>query len=142
MQALAVAAALTAAIVTLPMAVPAWAQNTQQGQQNEHNEQFQAGSKFGQMNGRKLEQRLKQDLSKAGFTDIRVMPESFLVRAKNAEGQPVMMVINPDSITAMTQTSQGGGGDSGQGGGDNANRPGGQGSGGSVGNSGAGGNSQ
>jgi hypothetical protein len=37
----------------------------------------------------------------AGFTDIRIMPESFLVRAKDRDGNPVMMVINPDSITAI-----------------------------------------
>ncbi len=146
MQALAVAAALTAAIVTLPMPVPAWAQNAQEGQQNQHNQQFKTGAKSGQMSGGELEQRLKQDLGKAGFTDIRVMPESFLVRARNAEGQPVMMVVNPDSITAVTQTGQGGPG-SGQGAGDNGSRPGGQGSGGegsggSVGNGGASSNSQ
>jgi hypothetical protein len=37
----------------------------------------------------------------AGFADIRIMPESFLVRAKDRDGNPVMMVINPDSITAI-----------------------------------------
>jgi hypothetical protein len=31
-----------------------------------------------------------------------VMPESFLVRAKDQQGNPVMMVINPDSFTEVT----------------------------------------
>ena len=31
------------------------------------------------------------------------MPQSFLVRAKDKSGDPVMMVINPDSVTAVTE---------------------------------------
>ena len=50
-----------------------------------------------------LRQQVANDLSKAGFTDIKVMPESFLVRAKDSKGNPVMMVINPDSVTAVTE---------------------------------------
>ena len=49
-----------------------------------------------------MRQQVQQNLSKAGFTDIKVMPESFLVRAKDPNGNPVMMVINPDSVTAVT----------------------------------------
>jgi hypothetical protein len=43
-----------------------------------------------------LSQKLRNDLTKAGFTDITIMPSSFLVRAKDSEGHPVMMVINPE----------------------------------------------
>ena len=50
--------------------------------------------------------RLRDDLSKAGFTDITIMPSSFLVRAKDSQGNPVMMVINPDSITEVTEQSE------------------------------------
>ncbi len=50
-------------------------------------------------------QRLRADLGKAGFTDITVMPSSFLVRAKDSQGNPVMMVINPDSLTEVTEQS-------------------------------------
>ena len=45
---------------------------------------------------------MQDNLAKAGFTDIKVMPESFLVRAKDQQGNPVMMVINPDSFTEVT----------------------------------------
>jgi hypothetical protein len=31
------------------------------------------------------------------------MPESFLVRAKDKSGNPVMMVVNPDSVTAIIE---------------------------------------
>ena len=47
-------------------------------------------------------QQLQNDLTKAGFTDIKIMPESFLVRAKDSKGTPVMMIINPDSFTEVT----------------------------------------
>jgi hypothetical protein len=49
-----------------------------------------------------LRQQVQDNLKKAGFTDIKVMPTSFLVRAKDQSGNPVMMVINPDSFTEVT----------------------------------------
>jgi hypothetical protein len=50
-------------------------------------------------------QQVRNDLMQAGYTDIKIMPESFLVRAKDKSGNSVMMVINPDSITAITEVS-------------------------------------
>ncbi len=47
-------------------------------------------------------QKLRADLSKAGYTDISVVPSSFVVHAKDSKGNPVMMVISPDSVTAIT----------------------------------------
>jgi hypothetical protein len=52
-----------------------------------------------------VQQHMTQDLQKAGFTTVEVMPESFLVRAKDKDGRAVMMVINPDSITSVTAVS-------------------------------------
>jgi hypothetical protein len=49
-----------------------------------------------------LHAHIQKNLQAAGFTDIRIMPSSFLVRAKDRDGNPVMMIINPDSITAVT----------------------------------------
>ncbi len=43
------------------------------------------------------------------------MPSSFLVRAKDKSGNPVMMVINPDSVTAVTEIEQPGNSTTGQG---------------------------
>jgi hypothetical protein len=61
-------------------------------------------------NAMHIGQRLRTDLSKAGFTDITIMPSSFMVRAKDSQGNPVMMVINPDSVTSITE--EGGGANS------------------------------
>jgi hypothetical protein len=49
-----------------------------------------------------IQQKVQKNLQEAGFTDIHIMPSSFLVRAKDKDGNPVMMVINPDSVTAVT----------------------------------------
>ena len=52
-----------------------------------------------------VSQKLRDDLTKAGFTNITIMPSSFLVRAKDSQGNPMMMVINPDSVTEVTAQS-------------------------------------
>ncbi|MDT7951386.1 MAG: hypothetical protein RQ966_07770 [Acetobacteraceae bacterium] len=51
---------------------------------------------------------MRNDLEKAGFTDVHVMPSSFLVRAKDKQGRPIMMVINPDSVTEIAPLAQAG----------------------------------
>jgi hypothetical protein len=47
-------------------------------------------------------QKLRDDLAKAGFTNITIMPSSFLVLAKDSQGNRVMMIVNPDSLTEVT----------------------------------------
>lgn len=54
-----------------------------------------------------LQQDLKARLEKAGFTDVRVLPDSFLVRADDKSGNAVMMSITPDSLTAVTAMNAG-----------------------------------
>ncbi len=61
----------------------------------------QSATSTQQMRGH-ISQKLRNDLAKAGFTNITIMPSSFLVRAKDPEGDPMMMVINPNSITEVT----------------------------------------
>ena len=46
-----------------------------------------------------MQQSLKQDLAKAGFTDIKVSPASFNVHATNSSGQKTYMLIGPQSLT-------------------------------------------
>ena len=45
---------------------------------------------------------LRSMLEKSGFSDIRVAPTSFVVRAKDSDGNPVIMTVSPDSLTEMT----------------------------------------
>jgi hypothetical protein len=49
-----------------------------------------------------IRQQLAANLTKAGFTDVKIVPEAFLVQATNKSGDPVMMFISPDSMTVFT----------------------------------------
>jgi sporulation protein YlmC with PRC-barrel domain len=40
-------------------------------------------------------------LQKQGFKDIQVVPESFIIHAKDKDGDPVVMSVSPDSITMV-----------------------------------------
>jgi hypothetical protein len=53
-------------------------------------------------------QQIKQDLKTAGFTDVKVVAESFVVPAKTKDGSPVVMTIGPHGMSvfeAMNGTS-------------------------------------
>ncbi len=47
-------------------------------------------------------QELQQKLTAQGFTDVKVVPDSFLVSAKDKQGYPVTMLIGPNSLTVFT----------------------------------------
>jgi hypothetical protein len=55
-----------------------------------------------------IQQQLHQDLSKAGYSDIQIMPGSFLVRAKDKQGNQTEMMISPHSMTEITAMSTSG----------------------------------
>lgn len=50
---------------------------------------------------------LRAELAKSGFSNINIVPTSFMVRATDSQGNPVMMVVSPDSVTAIMQESEG-----------------------------------
>ncbi len=53
-------------------------------------------------------QQIQQDLKKVGFTDVKVVAESFVVQAKTKDGNPVVMTIGPHGMSvfeAMNGTS-------------------------------------
>jgi sporulation protein YlmC with PRC-barrel domain len=47
--------------------------------------------------------QLRDMLQKSGFTDVQVMPGSFIIHAKDKDGNPVVMNVSPDSFTEMTE---------------------------------------
>jgi hypothetical protein len=98
-------------LAALPLALTtaALAQNAGPTQQKDQSRPNAAQQKGGQNSGQSAEaiqERVRQNLQQAGFTDIKLMPSSFLVRAKDQAGNPVLMVINPDSVTAVTEVPQ------------------------------------
>ncbi|MCK1390524.1 hypothetical protein [Bradyrhizobium sp. 1] len=46
-------------------------------------------------------QKIQDDLKKAGFTDIKVVAESFVVQAKTKDGNPMVMTIGPHGMSAF-----------------------------------------
>ena len=49
-----------------------------------------------------MRQDLQDQLTKAGYTSIRIMPSSFYIQAKDKKGDPVAMVVGPDSFVEVT----------------------------------------
>ena len=50
-----------------------------------------------------MQMRNRVNFEQEGFTNVRIMVSSFLVRARDKHGNPVMMVINPYRSTASAQ---------------------------------------
>ena len=46
-------------------------------------------------------ENLTQDLQKAGFSDVKVLEDAFLVQAKTKDGNPIIMTIGPSGMSAM-----------------------------------------
>ena len=49
-----------------------------------------------------LRQQVMTNLQQSGFTDVKVLPDSFLVQAKDKSGNPVTMFIGPNSFDEVT----------------------------------------
>jgi hypothetical protein len=54
-------------------------------------------------------QKLKKDLEGAGFSDVNVRPELFVVEAKTKDGNPVVMTIGPNGMAAFEAVTSGSG---------------------------------
>jgi hypothetical protein len=51
--------------------------------------------------------KIERTLQGGGFTDIEMVPTAFLVRAKNPNGKPVLMIVDPISLTtSIIENSQ------------------------------------
>jgi PRC-barrel domain len=55
-----------------------------------------------QKGGASLQQQVMTNLQNSGFTNVRVMPDSFLVQATDKSGNAVTMFIGPNSMSEVT----------------------------------------
>jgi hypothetical protein len=46
-------------------------------------------------------EKLTQDLQKAGFSDVKVLEDAFLVQAKTKDGNPILMTFGPNGMSAL-----------------------------------------
>jgi hypothetical protein len=91
---------LVSTVVSLAWAVPALAQDAPaqaaaHGQQDVVNRSVQS-----------FEQRVQQRLTKAGFSNIEMVPTSILIRAIDRDGNPVL-ALSPDSLSQLLEVSGG-----------------------------------
>jgi hypothetical protein len=61
-----------------------------------------------QTKGTNLRQDLLSSLSQAGFTNVSVKADSFVVQAKDKDGNPVTMLLGPGSFTEVTDVQANG----------------------------------
>ncbi len=54
--------------------------------------------------------RVKQDLEKAGFTDVKIVESAFVVQAKSKDGDPITMFIGPHGFSAVESVNPSGSG--------------------------------
>jgi hypothetical protein len=60
-----------------------------------------------------MRSNLRNMLEKSGYKDIRVAPSSFVVRARDADGNPVVMSVSSDSFSEVTDLNNDRGGTTG-----------------------------
>ncbi|WP_439393416.1 hypothetical protein ACRQ5Q_29355 [Bradyrhizobium sp. PMVTL-01] len=102
---------LTALLLTATLSSPALAQS---GTSSANNSQSTTTSQSPSNSGQTAAaQQIRDDLQKAGFTDIKVVAESFVVQAKTKDGNPMVMTIGPHGMSvfeAMNTSTSGSGG--------------------------------
>ena len=98
----ALAIAALGLVISAAQAEPALQQQQEQSTQSQIEINPNQGTQ--QREETALPQELRQSLESAGFTDVELIPRSFLVRAKDQHGNPVMMVVNPHSIMTVTES--------------------------------------
>jgi hypothetical protein len=52
--------------------------------------------------GQDIQKQLTTNLTKAGYTNVKIEPEAFIVGATNKSGEHVVMFLTPDSETVFT----------------------------------------
>ncbi len=62
-----------------------------------------SNTEMAQTNSKSLRSDLRNVLQQGGYSDIRMMPSSFVIRAKDKNGNPVVMMVSPDSIAQVTE---------------------------------------
>ncbi len=84
----------------LMIAAPAFAQTSTTNPSNQSSQQMKS-----QHTGAQAEAQLRQTLEKAGFKNIRIRPEAYVVHAQAADGSHVTMMISPDEVEGVVERS-------------------------------------
>lgn len=52
--------------------------------------------------------KIQQDLQKAGFSDVKVLQDAFLIQAKTKDGNPIMLTVGPNGMSALEMSNSSG----------------------------------
>ena len=94
---------LLASAAVLALSQVAYAQGPNNGNASAANQT--ANSKDQAVLNQRLGPKIRNMLEKSGYTDIRVAPTSFMVHAKDSDGNPVVMSFSPDTFTEVTDVN-------------------------------------
>src|SRR5437016_4286920 len=112
MRSIILVAALAAGLGSIAFAQTSSPVNSSQMDAASANNDQTSSADNSQANGRAQNaataQKIRQDLQEAGFTDVRVVAQSFVVQAKSKEGNPVVMTIDPHGMSVFEATSSAG----------------------------------
>ena len=86
---------LASIVVSLAWMAPALAQDVPQDQGTALKEAVQT-----------IERNVQSRLALQGFTDIQMIPTSYLIRANDRDGNPVILVLRPESTAEMRAPGQ------------------------------------
>ncbi len=94
---------LTAAALATALATTAFAAGTSLNSSSTMNNGSNAKADVSQLTAQNLPQEIRQKLKDDGFTDVKIVPGSFIVSAKDKRGEPVTMMIGPNSMMMVTE---------------------------------------
>ena len=89
--------------VALVLATPALAQTASSQQDTQTNQNTQNVQNQHQESNAITIHKLKQDLEQAGFTDVKVLADSFVIQARDKEGNPTIMSLSPSGVFAISE---------------------------------------
>ena len=49
--------------------------------------------------------KIKQDLHNAGFSEVKVLQDAFLIQPKTKDGNPILMTIGPNGMSALEMSN-------------------------------------
>ncbi len=90
-------------LTEIPMVSPTTT-GTGKGESNETAQQNQPSTSAENTQApQNVPQSLRQRLSSAGFSDVNIVPSSFLITGRDSGGRPMMMRITPNSMFFLTE---------------------------------------
>jgi hypothetical protein len=97
---------LMSTLLSLAWIVPALAQDAPQGQPAAPSATPDQSDPLKDA-AQTIQQLIQARLASAGFTDIQMVPNSFVISAKDRDGHPVTMMASPSDVSGLENSEPG-----------------------------------